>query len=160
VVWDLHIATTDLALLYVDDIREDDVRKWLADLRVKEYVPGKGKAASRKTRSDRSKPRCYSRATIRGYYRVLRTILTAAGASDACKVGRLKGGKRKANYLRHDELQRVHAHVGANAPEWYPAVLLDAFAGLRWGELSALKWEDIDEARGMIEVRRGARSRS
>jgi integrase len=154
-VWDLHIVATDLAHLYIDDIGEEDVRRWLDDLRAKQYVPGKGKTERRKTRSDKSEPRAYSRATIRGYYRVLRTILVAAGAGHACNVGRLKGGKRKPNYLKPTELAAVLSHVRAKAPEWYPAVLLDAFAGLRWGELSALKWEDVDEEAGVIRVRRG-----
>ena len=40
-------------------------------------------------------------------------------------------------------------------PLWYPAVLLDSFTALRWGELSALRWDDIDEAKGVIRVERG-----
>ncbi len=47
------------------------------------------------------------------------------------------------------------AFVKKDAPDWYAAVLLDVIAGLRWGELSALRWEDIDEQEGVIKVRRG-----
>ena len=155
VVWDLHIATSHLADLHVDDVHEGDVQRWLEELRSKRYIPGKGKATRRKVRSSASEPRGYSRATIRGYYRVLRTILNAAGAEHACRGVKLKGSRRRANYLTSDELAGVLAHVRANAPDWYPAVLLDAFAGLRWGELSALRWSDVDEETGVIRVERG-----
>ena len=42
---------------------------------------------------------------------------------------------RDANYLTSDELREVLAFVEEKAPEWYPAVILDAFTGLRWGSL-------------------------
>lgn len=155
VVWDLHIAGDDIAHLFTDDIGEADVKGWIERLRAKRYVPGKGKAAARVTRSIASEPRAYSRSTVRGYWRVLRTILVAAGAESACRVGKLKGSRSRPNYLRPDELGAVLAHIQANAAEWYPAVLLDAFAGLRWGELSALQWSDVDEANGVIRVERG-----
>jgi integrase len=35
------------------------------------------------------------------------------------------------------------------------AVLLDVFVGLRWGELSALRWSDIDDEQQVIRVERG-----
>jgi integrase len=34
-------------------------------------------------------------------------------------------------------------------------VLLDVFSGLRWGELSALRFDDVDYAEGVIRIRRG-----
>jgi len=49
----------------------------------------------------------------------------------------------------------VLAHIEKHAPQWYAAVLLDVFVGLRWGELSALRWSDIDEQHGVIRVERG-----
>ena len=100
---------------------------------------------------------------MRGYYRVLRTILVAAGAEDACRnVGTIKlapigdvvkkAEPKRGNYLTRDELRLVLAHIEKQAPQWYAAVLLDVFVGLRWGELSALRWSDIDEQRGVIRV--------
>ena len=86
-VWDLHIAPTRLAQLYTDDIHEGDVLAWIDDLRAKRYAPGKGKATKRKG----SKDWAYSKATIRGYFRVLRTILVAAGAGGSCANIRGKG---------------------------------------------------------------------
>ena len=162
VVWDLHIAPSKIADLYIDDITPQDVRDWVDELRAKRYAPGKGRA----TRRRGAKTWAYSKVTVRGYYRVLRTILTAAGAEDACrKVGKLrlapigdviaKAQPNRANYLTRDELRAVLAHIDKCSPDWYPAVLLDVFVGLRWGELSALRWSDVDEAQGVIRVERG-----
>jgi integrase len=39
-------------------------------------------------------------------------------------------------------------------PEWRAAVLLLATTAMRWGELSALRWEDIDEERMLIRIER------
>jgi integrase len=154
-VWDLHVEGTKIADLYIDDVHPEDVEEWLADQRVKTYRPGKGKASKRT-----GKPRRYSAGAIRGQYRVLASIIAAATARqrlpnpcDGVATPR-KGKRRKGNVLRADELERVLSFMRAESPEWYPAVLLDAFTGLRWGELSALRWDDIDEAACVIHVQR------
>ena len=159
-VWDGNIANAVIADLYVDEITLEDVEQWIAALRAKTYIPGKGNTSKRKTRSKRSEPRHYSSATIKGYYRVLAQILKAACArarvANPCDgIEPLAAGKRRKNFLALDEVGNVLAHVEKHSPAWYPAVLLDVVSGLRWGELSALRWDDIDEAEGVIRVRRG-----
>lgn len=66
-VWDGHIANAVIADLYIDEITIEDVEAWIESLRTKTYIPGKGKASKRATRSDKSKPRAYSAGTIKGY---------------------------------------------------------------------------------------------
>ncbi len=156
VVFDLHIATAVIADLYVDAIMPDDIDQWLEALRRKRYAPGKGAAAKRKG----AKVRGYSSTTIRGYYGVLRTIITAATTKgrlpNPCDgVETPSATSRDDNYLTGDELPKVLAFVERSSPAWYPAVLLDVLTGLRWGELSALRWDDIDDAQGVIRVSRG-----
>lgn len=159
-VWDGHVADTVLADLFVDDISVEDIEAWIEGMRRKTYVPGKGKAAGRKTRSEKSKPRHYAPGTIKGYYRVLAQIITIACARarvpNPCDgVEAPKPGKQRKNFLKVSEVAGVLDHVWTNAPDWYAAVLLDVLSGLRWGELSALRWEDIDEHEKVIRVRRG-----
>lgn len=156
VVYDLHIATSEIADLHIDDITPDDIDRWLDGLRRKRYAPGKGAAAKRKG----EKVRGYSSTTIRGYYRVLRTIITAATArarlpNPCAAVESPMATSRNDNFLTRDELPKVLAHVEQSSPAWYPAVLLDVLTGLRWGELSALRWDDVDEAQEVIRVSRG-----
>ncbi len=91
---------------------------------------------------------------------MLRTILTAATSrarlpNPCAGVEAPTATSRSDNFLTRDELPKVLAFVEKASPAWYPAVLLDVLTGLRWGELSALRWEDIDEERGVIRVVRG-----
>jgi integrase len=156
VVWDLHIETAEITDLYIDDISPDDIDRWLDGLRRKRYAPGKGAAVKRKG----EKKRAYSSTTLLGYYRVLRTILTAATSrarlpNPCAGVESPTATSRKDNFLTRDELPKVLAYVEKASPAWYPAVLLDVLTGLRWGELSALRWEEIDEDQGVIRVERG-----
>lgn len=45
--------------------------------------------------------------------------------------------------------------LGAVPARWRTLVGLMALTGLRWGEASALRWEDLDDGAGVIRVRRG-----
>jgi integrase len=160
IVWDLHIVTSTLADLYIDEITWDDVTAWIERLKVATFIPGKGKAENRETRSEKSTARAYSKTTIRGYFRVLRTIITAAtahmGVRNPCSDQKAPRAKRRSkNFLGAADLSNVLGYVRERFPFWYPAVLLDSFTALRWGELSALRWKDIDEQKGVIRVERG-----
>lgn len=55
------------------------------------------------------------------------------------------------NLLQAGELRALLAAV---PKPWLPIVTMMAFTGLRWGEASALRWEDLDLARGLVKVRR------
>jgi len=155
-VFDIHIVPSELGSLYVDDIGPADIEKWLEGQRRKRYAPGKGSATSRRA----PRTRAYSSMAILGHYRVLRTIMRAGAAryrlANPCDgVVAPSASSRQDNYLTSEELQKVLAFVEKESPEWYPAAILDAFTGLRWGELSALKWEDIDESASVVRVQRG-----
>ncbi len=159
-VWDGHIANAMIADLYIDEITIEDVEAWIEELRAKVYVPGKGRASSRKSRSEKSAPRSYSPGTIKGYYVVLRQIIKAACARtrvpNPCEgVEAPTAGKSRKNFLGVDEVGTVLAFIKTDSPDWYAAVLLDVLGGLRWGELSALRFDDLDETEGVIRVRRG-----
>jgi integrase len=59
------------------------------------------------------------------------------------------------NLLGADELAMLLESVRVNEPYWYALAVTLAFTGLRWGEATALKWTDVDSAKGVIWVRRG-----
>lgn len=50
--------------------------------------------------------------------------------------------------------QDLHALIAAVPVKWRRLVQLVAFTGLRWGEVSALRWCDIDVAQRLIRIRR------
>ena len=52
-----------------------------------------------------------------------------------------------------DECARILATAREDGPEWYAAVCLASEAGLRAGEIRALRWhEDVDMIAGTIAV--------
>lgn len=62
-----------------------------------------------------------------------------------------KWTEERPNLFTAAQLGQVLAAV---PKRWLPMVTLSAFTGLRWGELSALRWSDVDEEAGAIRVRR------
>jgi integrase len=77
--------------------------------------------------------------------------------SCATKADRLNGRKwddDNPNILSAEELGRVLAWVKKESPQHYALIVLLAFTGVRIGEASALKWDDMDEEKGLIRIRR------
>ena len=156
-IWDVHIAGTKIADLYVDDIRPEDVQEWLVDMRSKTYVPG---TTARRKRAAKGEPRGYKASTINGAYAKLRQIIREASARarapNPCDgVRGLKPNRSRNNFLRADETGKVLAWIQVQQPQWYPHVLVSLTTGLRWSEVSALVWTDLDEAEAVIRVVRG-----
>ncbi len=92
--------------------------------------------------------------------RLLRTIAKDALADgltdlDFCARVRLPrcGGysEEAPNCLTAAQLDAVGREI---PPAWYPLFASMAFTGLRWGEVSALQWADVDHRHGVIRIRR------
>lgn len=58
------------------------------------------------------------------------------------------------NRLKPEDLRRVLAYLREKEPDWYPLFLTMALTGARFGEVSALRWSDIDEDADVIWIRR------
>lgn len=58
------------------------------------------------------------------------------------------------NRLTPDELTRVLFYLRDREPNWYPLFLTLALTGARFGEASALRWDDLDEDNGILWIRR------
>jgi integrase len=99
----------------------------------------------------------FSRNTLRLIVCALRTVLTAAvedgliEANPASKVGRFAKSEkpdRQASAMTRDETEKFLAAVKEGCTAWYPFFLTALRAGLRKGELIALKWGDIQFGEG------------
>ena len=92
--------------------------------------------------------------TINAYLSLLSTILNAAVDSDylprspmrrKSQAGRAEAVKkerepRREVWLTRNQLDRVAAAI---TPRYQALVLAAALTGLRWGELTALRWDDL-----------------
>ncbi len=102
-------------------------------------------------------------ATVNGAVVMLRMVLADAVVeyelphNPAARVKKLPVRAftdEEPNLLTGEELARVLIVFRDQIPDLYPFVLTLAFTGMRYGEATALRWEDIDEAAGLIRVRR------
>lgn len=123
------------------------------------YLDAIGPADVRTYVSDRLK--VAQGATALNELRLLRTIARDSVADGHCAAywcDRVRAPEVRAhdedrpNMLTAAQLARV---LTAVPKTHYALVLLIATTGLRWGEASALRWEDLDLAAGVVRVRRG-----
>ncbi|MCK9463077.1 MAG: site-specific integrase, partial [Proteobacteria bacterium] len=59
----------------------------------------------------------------------------------------------KTDYLKPDELVSLLEAASYNR-EWHDMIFVAARTGVRWGELSELRWSDVDLDAGMLHVTR------
>ncbi|HYL14835.1 MAG TPA: site-specific integrase [Terriglobales bacterium] len=122
------------------EIRRDEVKRFLADLsQVTHDV--KGQAVPK-----------FSRNTLRLIVSALRTVLNAAvedgliESNPAAKMGKFARSEKpahQASAMTRTEAEAFLSAVREVCPDWYPFFLTALRAGLRKGELIALKWGDI-----------------
>jgi integrase len=103
--------------------------------------------------------------SVNGRLRVLKKLLKDAvtdrvlewNPADSVKplrVLRPDATEIEARGLTAEELRAVLAWLERYRPQWYTIVAAMAWTGLRFGEVSALRWEDLDVERGVLTIRR------
>lgn len=110
------------------------------------------------------KPERYAASTVNSWLRALRTMYV-----DACRLRGLTFNPATAvrslveshdledtNSLPADQLTAVLLELRKGDPALAMAAWTQAWTGMRWGEVSALKWSDLDEERRILLVRRKA----
>jgi integrase len=94
----------------------------------------------------------FSRNTLRLIVTALRTVLNAAiedgilESNPAARIGRFVKSEKathKASAMSQSEVESFLRAVQNVCPDWYPFFLTAVRAGLRRGELLALRWGDI-----------------
>lgn len=115
------------------DIEHSSVQRWVAEL------------------STRLSP-----STTRQVYLVLSGVLAYAvrdgrlGRNVAADVELPRLGETDRRYLSHAQVHALAAEMG----EWDTLIRVLAYTGMRWGEATALRPEDVDLGRRVLHVRR------
>jgi integrase len=155
---DLHILPA-LGSYFLDALRPSDVEKWLApqlDAMKTPKLDENGKPVLGKN----GKPKMMvAPITVLGRYANLRTVVRAATKQGLCSdfVSAVEPPgvhKGTSNYLRAEQARKLFEVFPAVAPQWTAMLYLLTFTALRWGEASALRWEDLDQDAGVIRVQR------
>jgi integrase len=102
------------------------------------------------------------------YLRVFKVVMADAAAQyrlTASPAARLRAIPERGeeeldsddpvNLLTADEMTRFMAALKEGWPQWYAMAFTQFATASRFSEVSALRWEDIDEGRGIIRIRRG-----
>lgn len=109
-----------------------------------------------------SKKQGFAASTINSWLRVLRAALTDAARDRLVVVNVAQQVRALAepvdledtNSLSQTELVSLLRAMRTQNPTVHAAAWTQALTGLRWGETSALKWEDHDEERHVLKIRR------
>jgi integrase len=137
---DLHILPV-LGDMYMDALTHDDVAQYVSD-RLASGVSCAGN-------------------TVLNELRLLRTMARdsfAAGVAPRHWADRVKAPEGRVydeddpNALTAQQLGHLIEEI---PPQWLTVFGTLAFTGMRWSEVSALRWEDLDHRAGEIRVRRG-----
>lgn len=148
-----HISPR-LGDLRVEDVRPSDIRDWVS---WQLSLPGRlMKGGEQRTTSPE---------TVNGRLRILKSMMKDAseefGIQDPSRrIGRVKDQRLdndRRQGLEPEQMQRL-LDAAKTEEEWWPLILTLALTGARWGEVTALKWADIDRERLRICIRRSHRS--
>jgi hypothetical protein len=138
-VLDAHVLC-HLGDFFLDRLMDSDVREW------QDKIAGK-----------------FAAATVNGALVVLRMVLADAVAEfrlahdPTTRIKRMPKRRRPdddPNVLTAVELGKVMAVFRDTEPEHYPLALTLALTGTRYGEATALRWSDVDEANAVIRIDR------
>jgi integrase len=126
------------------EITRDSIKRFLSELsRATRVVVGEDPAAT--------VPK-FSRNSLRLIVCALRSVLNAAvedgllESNPASRVGKFAKSEkpdRQASAMSREEAEKFLDAVKESSPDWHPFFLTALRAGLRRGELIALKWGDI-----------------
>lgn len=107
----------------------------------------------------RGKRKAAPRPTLRAHaYALLRTIMRSAVDEDELTVSpcriRGAGSSKRVKRIEPASLAELEALTAAMPERLRPMVLLAAWCGLRFGELTELRRKDVDVTNGVLHVRR------
>ena len=109
----------------------------------------------------------FAEQTVNGWLRVLRACLSdalrdgliARNPAQAVRPLKVKVDLEDTNSLTVVELRKLLDALEQQDYTLYAAAMTQALTGLRWGENSALKWEDHDREARVLRIRRAVSDR-
>ncbi len=144
---------------YVEAIARMDVKEW-RDRMSEEIV-----IRPRKADQDSAElpPKTVSPVTVNVWLRIFKAMVAAyfddynLGPSPIARVKPLKVRRRKKddpNSLPAELLPKVLARFKEAYPQHYAMLYIGMTTGMRWSELSALEWDDVDMEQGVLNSTR------
>jgi integrase len=95
----------------------------------------------------------YALAVIRQVYNTAKRSGAYLGESPTVNVKRPKIDNGRMRYLTKTEANAILAALKDKSPDVHDQTLLSLHAGLRFGEIASLTWQDIDLTKGVLTIR-------
>ena len=153
-----HHILPQLGERFVDAISGKDVRQWLLDSSTKLKPAPKSRPKEKKA---------YDPETVNGWLRVLKVILRDAVVDldlqrdPTMRISDLKTEpSEEGKSFTSEELGRFLVVAKGMSLEGnithpnYVLMLMGFLTGMRWSELTALEWKDLDTEKGSVRIRR------
>ena len=95
----------------------------------------------------------YCLSVIRQIYNTAKRFKIFTGETPTAGVKFPKPDNARMRFLTHDEADLLLSALKARSAEVHDATLLSLHSGLRWGELTALTWQDINFENSTMTIR-------
>ena len=95
----------------------------------------------------------YALAIIRQVYNTAKKAKVYAGDNPVADVAPVKVDNGRMRFLTHEEASKLLNYLRAHSSDVYGMMLLSLHAGLRFGEIAALTWADVDLAERRLTIR-------
>jgi len=95
----------------------------------------------------------YALAVIRQVFNTARRSGAYLGESPTANVKRPKVDNGRMRFLTRTEAEALLAALKDRSPDVHDMTLLSLHAGLRFGEITSLTWQDVDLSKGTLTIR-------
>jgi integrase len=143
---------------YYDVITSQDVQQWIDRSVLRGWLPEA--RAGKRGKGAKQERRAYSRYSVAVWFRVFRTMTRDAMVALSLQrdptlrvsLPEAPLESEESNSLTPEQLAAFLDAMREHYPQHHALVVLLAFTGLRFCHASALRWDDWDEATGVIRL--------
>ena len=95
----------------------------------------------------------YALAVVRQVFNTAKRLSVYGGESPTSQVKAPKVDNGRLRFLTHEEATMLLNALKAKSTDVYDMTVLSLFAGLRFGEIASLTWQDVDLSKGVLTIR-------
>lgn len=127
----------------------------LGHLPMKDIAPFHLEKLKRDMATGKQSPRSveYALSVVRQIFNVAKRLGAFEGENPTAKVKFPKPDNGRMRFLTHTEADKLLEALKGKSADVYDMTLLSLNCGLRFGEIAALTWQDVDLERGTLTIR-------
>jgi len=142
-----HLPLKDIAPFTLERLKQDMAKKVTKEIELHGGIKA--------TKESRQSPRSieYALAVIRQVFNTAKRSGAFLGESPTVNVKRPKIDNGRMRFLTRKEADALLATLKDKSPDVHDVTLLSLHAGLRFGEIASLTWQDVDLTKGVLTIR-------